>query len=101
MNRREAALILLRTLVPVRRLSYEKLAARVGRDEHVEIRGSSGRDYQLELQFVWDDQPNGAVRVIGSIDDGGWRACCPLSTSFLAEPGQSERRCAGDASPVP
>jgi hypothetical protein len=31
----------------------------------------------------WDSAPNGDVRVIGCVDDGGWRAFLPLSDSFI------------------
>jgi hypothetical protein len=42
--------------------------------------------YSLEIQFFWDAKPDGAVRVIGSIDDGGWRAFRPLSDDFIRAP---------------
>ena len=46
-----------------------------GDDEYrAEMRGPSGATYQVEVQLFWDDQPNGELRVMGSIDDGGWRA---------------------------
>jgi hypothetical protein len=37
----------------------------------------------VEIQTFWDSQPGGNVRVMGSIDDGGWRAFLPLSRSFI------------------
>jgi len=33
-------------------------------------------EYQFEIQFFWDDHPDGNIRVAGSIDDG--RASTPL-----------------------
>jgi hypothetical protein len=35
---------------------------------------------------VWDDRTGGDLRVIGSIDDGGWRAFRPLSSDFIVRP---------------
>jgi hypothetical protein len=40
----------------------------------------------LETQIVWDDKPGGDVRVLASIDDGGWRAFVPLCDSLIMTP---------------
>ena len=54
-----------------------------------EVSGPSGTGYQLEIQAVWDDSSRTVIRVIGSIDDGGWRAWVPLTSSFFAEPEEA------------
>ena len=51
-----------------------------------EVRGPSGVEYQIEVDILWDDEPGRALRVAGSIDDGGWRAFSPLCDDFLLEP---------------
>jgi hypothetical protein len=51
-----------------------------------EITAPSGTTYQLEIQAFWDDQPGGAIRVIGSIDDSGLRAFFPLCDDFIKAP---------------
>lgn len=48
--------------------------------------GTSGKEYQFEIMVVWDDKPLGDVRVIGNVDDGGWRAYVPMGTSFIKAP---------------
>ena len=48
--------------------------------------GASGAEYQIEVSFLWDDAPRGYVRVMASIDDGGWRAFAPLTRSFIKGP---------------
>jgi hypothetical protein len=35
----------------------------------------------VEIQTFWDSQPGGNVRVMGSIDDGGWGF--PSAQSFV------------------
>ena len=45
-----------------------------GHVETLEVRGTSGTAYQVEVQFFWDDVKRRIVRVVGSIDDGGVRA---------------------------
>jgi len=82
LNRIEAGRLLLTKLAEYRGLDYEDLASRIGTEERFEIVGPSGSEYQLEVLFLQDDPQGGAVRVMGSIDDGGWRAFCPLCDSF-------------------
>src|SRR5438874_858878 len=43
----------------------------------------SERGTRVEVEALWDDRPDGNVRVMGSIDDGGWRAFVPLTESFV------------------
>jgi hypothetical protein len=41
--------------------------------------------YQIEIQVFWDNKPNGDIRVMGAIDDGGLRACVPLCSDLLVK----------------
>jgi hypothetical protein len=85
MNKSEAQQILSQRLARFTSRSHAQLAPLV-ESRHVEadeIQGASGATYQIEIQFFWDDQPGGAIRIIGSIDDGGLRAFFPLTDSFL------------------
>lgn len=88
MDKVEASKILSERLAEYRRQSYAELARLVAAKQidTSEIPGPSGASYQLEVQFFWDDQPGGDVRVLGSIDDGGWRAVVPLTQSFIVSP---------------
>ena len=83
MDREEALSLLNTKLEEYRKLTYRKLAARVGDEEFPEVVGASGRQYQIEIQIVLDDKPDGAVRVLAAIDDGGWRALMPLCADLL------------------
>ena len=56
---------------------------------HASVRGTDGRDYQIEIEAEWDDQPGGAVRVVGAIDDGSFRTFLPLSAEFIVAPDGS------------
>jgi hypothetical protein len=83
MDTAEARRILAECLARYRALSYAQLVAKI---DHVECEqiGEPGRKFwQMEFQVVWDSQPNGDVRVLGSIDDGGWRAFTPLTDDFV------------------
>jgi hypothetical protein len=86
MDRNEALAVLRKQLDRLERAGYEALAARVGENVALEVRGGSGTGYQVELTTVWDAAPGGAIRILGSVDDGGWRAFHPLCETRLLEP---------------
>jgi hypothetical protein len=69
--------------------SYETLASAIGQVQVRSQRGSDGRDYQIEIEAEWDDQPGGAVRVVGAIDDGSFRDYLPLSAELIVAPDGS------------
>jgi hypothetical protein len=87
LNKEEAKQILAQRLERYRQLSYEQLKARRGEVETEETVGPSGAWYQLEFEVFWDGKPNGDIRVLGSIDDGGLRAFAPLCDSFAKNSG--------------
>ncbi len=89
MNTTEARVILENQLRRYRSFSYSELVRLLDQTLTAEIRGESGVDYQLEIDVLWDGRPNGNVRVLGSIDDGGWRAFVPLVDSFVMAPDGS------------
>ncbi|RPI56785.1 MAG: hypothetical protein EHM55_04130 [Acidobacteria bacterium] len=69
-----ARAILRDELASYRDRTYGELAALVGADAvRVEIRDGE-TVYQIVIDVVWDSEPHQAVRVLGAIDDGGWRA---------------------------
>lgn len=86
MNRTQAIAILRRHLDQLEALGYDALSSRVGANDASEDKGETGAPYQIELSVVWDHGPNGAIRIIGSIDDGGLRALVPLTDSRLVQP---------------
>jgi hypothetical protein len=90
-NTAEARHALATVLGPLRDLPYAALVRRLlDRQENVSVAGASGVVYQVEIEGFWDDplQP-GNLRVIGSVDDGGWRAVVPLTDAFIITPDGS------------
>jgi hypothetical protein len=86
MNNEEALTLLNTMLDDCRKLGYEGLVARIGDEVFTEEVGPSGTQYQIEIQFQWDNKPGGDVRVMGAIDDGGLRAFLPLSSDLIMTP---------------
>jgi hypothetical protein len=89
MDTKEAKQILERELKRYRERHYLDLVALIDEPERKEITSETGRWYQLEFLAVWDHEPNGDLGVIGSIDDGGWRAFVPLTIDFIKRPDGS------------
>jgi len=84
MDNRKAVALLEREMARFRGESYAELVRRIECEPVVCVRaGEAGTSYQLEIEFFWDAAPGGNVRVIGSVDDGGWRAFVPITRSFI------------------
>lgn len=84
MDQVEAKWVLMRSLGRERRKPYSELSALVGQQRSIEVAARSGRSYQLELQWYWDSDAGGDIRILGSIDDGGLRTFMPMSYGALA-----------------
>lgn len=90
MNKDEATQVLDNELARYRGESYADLVRRIS-DISIELErtAASGTKYQIEIQFLWDNRAGGEVRVMGSIDDGTWRALFPLNRSFIKAADES------------
>ena len=87
MRKEDARAVLAAELAKLRGLSHPELVARLlDREQTVEVVAASGTTYQVELQALWDDRPEGGLRVIGAVDDGGLRASVPVTDGFLVPP---------------
>jgi hypothetical protein len=83
MDKTEAKKILTEQLEQYRKRSYSELTQLINEPETLTVIGGSGTKYGLEFEALWDHEPGKDLRVIGSIDDGGWRALSPLSDDFI------------------
>jgi hypothetical protein len=90
-NKREARSILDKRIAELRRESYASLEeAWLDQPDCEEVVGPSGVRYQVEIEAFWDDpKRSDNLRVLVAIDDGGWRAFAPLSSSFIIAPDGS------------
>ena len=84
-HRDEALGLLDAKLDDYRKSSYAELTSRIGTNQVVEVAGPSGAEYQIEIQVMWDHKPNGDIRVMGAIDDGGLRAFMPLCSDLIVK----------------
>jgi hypothetical protein len=90
MDKEEAGQIAKSMLDELRRETYQELQRfTLERPDVREVVGPSGKRYQVEVASLWDDRPNGNLRVIVAIDDFGWRAIMPLSWDFTMSPDGS------------
>lgn len=87
MDKEEAKQIIKAELEPYRAKPYSELVQMINAGPVTgAVVGASGKRYQIEIQAFWDSKPNGNVRIIGAIDDGGWRAFIPLTDGFIKSP---------------
>jgi hypothetical protein len=83
MDTAEAKTVLASELRKYRSRSYAELRGRIGSQDDFVAAAPSGTQYQVEVEFFWDDGPDGNIRVMGAIDDDGCRAMLPLTDSFI------------------
>ena len=87
MDKVEAQSLLAAELEIFRALTYAELVKKIGTDaRNYERKASSEVVYQVQIQFYWDGREGEDVRVLGAIEDGGWRAFLPLADSFIMGP---------------
>jgi hypothetical protein len=80
----EAKTLLASELRKYRSQSYAELRSRINSQDTYIAVAPSGKEYQVEVGFLWDDMPDGNIRVMGPIDDGTPRgAMLPLTESFI------------------
>ena len=86
MNQKEARTLLTNHVQELKKLSYADLHSWVveKKIETPAVKGPSGTDYQIEIQALWDNEHRLDIRVLVSIDDGGWLSSfLPLCESFV------------------
>jgi hypothetical protein len=83
MDTNEARGLLRQRLDLFRTRSHHELQSLIAEPEVIELVGPSGTRFCIEVLAVWDSKIGGDLRVIGSIDDGGWRAFKPLTDDFI------------------
>ncbi len=89
MDKEKARAVLAEALRPYRAKSHAALRDFIGEIDVYQIANPDGADFQIEIQALWDGKPDGDIRVLGSIDDGGWSAFAPPSDSFAMAPDGS------------
>lgn len=82
----EAQPVLDQWLAKLRAVPYQELATRVDTVTTDEIARDRERSWQVEVEVLWDDKPDGNIRVMVSIDDGGLRDFVPLTGQFIKSP---------------
>lgn len=86
MNKTEARNLLSDFLLGLQQKPYLELAELIANSTCIELGGAAGTKYQVEVLAVWDSKPNGALRVIASIDDGGsLSSLAPMTLDFLTD----------------
>ncbi len=83
MDKVEARALLDTEINRLRALSYGELRQYMD-EEHLELTGPSGKQYQVDVLAVWDGGKEGDLRLMVSIDDGGFLAAFrPMTDGFV------------------
>jgi hypothetical protein len=80
----EARKLLEEFLQGLKRQTRDELLRYMRNPDCVTVHGEDGTWYQIEFESVWDSVLGGDLRIIASIDDGGFFSVLrPLSDSFI------------------
>jgi hypothetical protein len=83
MNKEVAYVLIDAELRRLIELPYSELINLIGRPETKLVVGEDGISYQVEIEAIWDIARAEDVRVMVSVDDGGWSAIKPLTQDFV------------------
>ena len=84
MDKVEARDLLEEFLDELKSRSREELLELISNPVCIEKTGQSGTVYQIEYEALWDSEPGRDLRIIASIDDGGFlSALKPVTADFL------------------
>jgi hypothetical protein len=86
MDKTEAQSILTKELTEFAARTYNEIVTLIKRPEVKNVIGKSGANYQIDVNVFWDSKPDGNLRIMASIDDGGWRAFVPVTDSLIMKP---------------
>ena len=87
MDRDEAQSLLAEQMQGFKKKPYGELVSLIGDVWAEQVNGQTSTCYTIEIEVFWDYKPDGDVRVLGSIDDGGLRtAFSPLCNDFIVTP---------------
>jgi hypothetical protein len=70
-------------------MSHRDLMPLLDNDMTIEVAAPSGKRYQIETSVFWDDKKRSNLRIVVSIDDGGWRSFVPVTYGFIKAPDDS------------
>ena len=86
MSTAEAKSVLLNELAKYRKRTYRELCFLVDMPEAYFVSAPSGTRYQVEVEGIWNSEPNEVLRVHGMIDGGGINPRHPMVECFLIKP---------------
>ena len=87
MRKAEYLELLKPTVAKYRQHGYSFWRSRIGSEPITfEDTTNKGTEYQVEIDAFRDDKPEGDIRVMFAIDDGGWRAFLPVCDDFIIAP---------------
>jgi hypothetical protein len=68
------------------RQSYAQLAELISHPKHITVQASSGVQYQIEFNIFYDSGAREDLRIVGSINSGGWLAFMALTKTLIMKP---------------
>ncbi|MCK5236431.1 MAG: hypothetical protein KAR06_05525 [Deltaproteobacteria bacterium] len=87
-NLEEAKAVLGKALEDVKSASFKDLSELMGvnNSKAFDMKGAEGGEYDVEVESIWEEEPEGNLRVNVVVFEKGWTSFVPLSASMLVAP---------------
>ena len=86
MDKIEAVKILERELIEYRKLPYLDLVKKIGEQETFNRISERGEQFQIEVDFFFDDEEEKTVRVSAMLTYSLWTDFSPVNRDFIVAP---------------
>lgn len=83
MNRKDAKLLADGKISELELKPYATFLDKIGTVDTLSVDSSDGGSYNIEIQYFWDNKPNESIRILVSVDYGGWSTIFPVSSSTV------------------
>ncbi len=86
MDKTQALAIAEKELELYRALSYDEIASRLGTKESFGSSGENGDEYGVEIEFIYDGEKWGPIRVWAAVSYSFWSDFSPVVNTFILAP---------------
>ncbi len=87
MTRSQAQAVALQHLTPYRERSFEELRSLLAAPESYSGVAADGTKYAGQVKALWDDKPQGNLRIWSEVTFSLWSMFAPVVSAFIKAPG--------------
>ena len=86
MVKKTAKKVALKELEKYKDMSFQNLTSLLGKIQTYEVSWDDDQFYSIEIHAVWDDKPDGNLRIFCDVSKGIWSSMFPHTECLLITP---------------